>query len=69
MEFRILETSYGGRIFKIEEDYPEIGSYLYIYENEKCVKDYLQNDIGTCKQIALKYYGVPLNKWTSKEKK
>lgn len=67
MEFKILETNYGGKKFRIEEDYPEVGSYLYIYESEKCVKDYLQNDIDTCKQIAFEDYGVPVDKWILKE--
>ncbi len=63
MEFKILETKYKGKIFKIEEDYPEVGVYLYIYEGEKCTNDYLQNDINTCKKLALEDYGVPLCSW------
>lgn len=67
MEFRILETDYNGKKFRIEEDYPEVGTYLYVYEGEQCVKDYLQNDIEICKQIAFEYFGVPLDKWLEKE--
>ena len=52
MKFKILETEFDGKKFKIEEDYSEVGSYLYVYEGEKCIKDYLQNDIETCKQVA-----------------
>lgn len=48
---------------KIEEDYPEVGVYLYVFKGEICIKDYLQDSIDACKDIALKEYGIPLNKW------
>lgn len=67
MKFQILETDFNGRKFKIEEDYPEVGAYLYVYEGEKCVKDYLQNDIEACKEIAFEDFKVPLDKWKMKE--
>ncbi len=63
MKFKILEIEYNGLIFKIEEDYPEVGVYLYIYKNGKCIKDYLQNDIKTCKEIAFEEYKVPIKNW------
>ena len=61
--FDIYESIQGDRIFKIEEDYPEVGVYLYIYENENCIKDYLQNDINTCKLLAFEEYNVPMDSW------
>jgi hypothetical protein len=67
MKLKILEVNHNGKKFRIEEDYPEVGSYLYIYEGEKCIKDYLQNDIETCKQVAFEDYKVPLDKWAMKE--
>ncbi|MBL7811117.1 MAG: hypothetical protein JNL57_02750 [Bacteroidetes bacterium] len=67
MEFKILTTEFNGRKFKIEEDHPEVGSYLYVYDGENCIKDYLQNDIETCKQVAFEEYKVPLDKWVLKE--
>jgi hypothetical protein len=63
MEFRILETLHNGKVFKIEEDYPEVGVYLYVYEDDQCVNDYLQNDIETCKELAFEDFGVPLCSW------
>ena len=63
MEFKILETSHNGKNFKIEEDYPEVGVYLYVYDDGKCINDYLQNDIKTCKELALENFGVPLCSW------
>lgn len=67
MKFKILEANHNGKKFRIEEDYPEVGSYLYVYEGEKCVRDHLQKDIEVCKKLALEDYEVPLNKWVLKE--
>ena len=61
------ETIQGNRVFKIEEDFPEVGVYLYVYENGDCIKDYLQNDIDTCKALALEEYNVPINSWNLKD--
>ncbi len=63
MEFKTFEIEYGGFLFKIEEDYPEVGVYLYVYENGKCIKDYLQNNIEACKEIAFEEYEVPIGVW------
>ena len=62
-KFSILETVRDNRTFKIEEDYPEVGVYLYVYEDGRCIKDYLQNDIDTCKSLALEEYNVPVDSW------
>jgi hypothetical protein len=57
--------------FIIEEDLPEVGFYLYVYQNEKCIRDYLQDDLAACKSFALAEFGVPLDAWQpiSKESK
>ena len=65
-KFNIYESIHDNRVFRIEEDFPEVGVYLYVYENGQCVMDYLQNDIGTCKIIALEEYNVPLDSWKLK---
>lgn len=68
MEFTILQTKFKSKSFKIEEDYPEVGVYLFVYQNGQCIKDYLQNDILACKRQALEEFGVPLNSWKSVDK-
>jgi len=42
MQYKILEAEYSGEKFKIEKDNPRVGAYLYIYKNEKCIKDFLR---------------------------
>ena len=65
MALKKFETMHNGLVFKIEEDYPEVGAYLYIYQNGKCIKDSLQNDVTLCKELAFEEYGVPLGSWKS----
>ena len=62
----MYEAEHDERRFTIEEDFPEVGAYLYVFQNEKCIRDFLQNDVDACKQFALKEYGVPLSKWRSR---
>lgn len=63
MEFIVLETYWNNLIYKIEEDLPEIGAYLYCFDSELCVNDYLQNSIEECKIFALEEFGVPIDSW------
>ncbi len=63
MKFKILELEYEGKRFRIEEDYLEVGSYLYVYDGEKCIKDHLQDNIEKCKKLAFEEYKVPVDKW------
>lgn len=63
MKFRILTVKHDEFSFRIEEDLPQVGAYLYVYKNNICIKDYLQNDVEACKEIAREEYGVPIEKW------
>jgi hypothetical protein len=63
MKFKILEADFNERIFRIEEDYPSVGSNLYIYENGKCIKDFLQNSIKDCMEFAEEEFGLPVELW------
>jgi len=67
MNFKTFKATYDDKSFVIEEDNPKVGVYLYIYQEGKCIKDFLQNDIEICKQIALRDYGVPFNAWILQE--
>lgn len=63
MEFKVLKAEHDDLIFKIEEDFPEVGAYLYVYRNNECFKDYLQDSLEACKEVAFEEFGVPLEKW------
>ena len=63
MNLKVLECEHNDKKFVIKEDYPEIGAYLYVYKENKCIEDYLQNDIHICKIIAFEEFNVPMDKW------
>lgn len=67
MSNKILEAHHGELRFTIEEDLPEVGAYLYVFRGDKCIRDSLQNDIDTCKEVALEDFEVSLDKWHSGE--
>ena len=54
-------SKYTDKLFVIEEDCPEVGSYLYVYSNNVCVYDSLQNGTYACMVVALDQYNFPLD--------
>jgi hypothetical protein len=59
---QILEAKHGGFRFIIDGVYEE-GAYLYIYKNDSCEYDYLQDDIEMCKYFANNHFGIPIEEW------
>ncbi|MCR4811545.1 MAG: hypothetical protein K5867_02975 [Bacteroidales bacterium] len=53
----------GNLNFIIEEDSPDVGVYFYVYEKEKSIADYLQDDVNSCKKQAYDMYGVLYDSW------
>lgn len=50
------------RRFEIVHD-PAVGYYLYVFENEKCVRDHLQDTLDTAIDNALEDYQLPRSAW------
>jgi hypothetical protein len=48
--------------FEIKED-PATGFYLYVFEGERCVRDYLQDTLEIAIDTAFEDYGVPRDAW------
>jgi len=62
-----LISEYNNLTFKIVEDIPEVGFYLYVYDSlNNCINDYLQDTELLTKEFAFKEFGVPLHSWTEK---
>lgn len=55
-----------GQSFIIDED-SKVGFYLYVYEDVKCIRDYLQDGFKQVKAFALKYFNVPETYWAETE--
>ena len=69
MEFTKLIAKINGRKFLIEEDFPEVGAYLYVYDGDKCIYDSLQNNVALCQEVALDEFSVPIESWIEVHKK
>ena len=63
MKFKKLIHKSGKKKFIIEEDYPEVGAYLYVYDGKKCIYDSLQDNLELCKEFAFDKFSVPIDKW------
>lgn len=58
----------GDLLFVVEEDLPDIGAYLYVYnQKNECTADYLQDDVISCKKQAFDLYGISYEDWHSCE--
>jgi hypothetical protein len=67
MEFKVFESFFGALRFKIVEDLPGVGADIYVYEDDKCVRDDHQDTILMCMEFAQEYFEVPLDSWVRKE--
>ena len=63
MEYKKFKAQYGEFTFLIEEDFPEVGAYMYISKGGKGFRDELQNNVNICKEQAYEEYGVPSDAW------
>jgi len=67
-KFKILECKFGDKRFKIEEDLPNVGWYLYVYDlSGKCIADHLQDDFETIIDFAFEEYQIPKTNWVDSE--
>ena len=63
-----LISEHGDKKYLIEEDLPEVGAYLYVYSGDRCIYDYLQDNIEMCKLLANEKHSVPIDSWRSLER-
>ena len=65
IKYKELECRFRDKRFRIEEDFPDIGWYLYVYDiNDKCIADHLQVDFKSVIDFAFEEYQVPKDSWT-----
>jgi len=64
-KYKVLECKLDENHFKIMEDLPSIGWYLYVYDKtDKCIADHLQEDLKAVVNFAYQVYQIPKNIWT-----
>lgn len=50
------------RYYVIKQD-PSVGFYLYVFEGDKCIFDYLQDTLELAMESAWEDFGVPKDAW------
>lgn len=61
-----LTAQFGNKTYVIKPSLPEIGVYLWIYEDSRDIADYLQNSVQDCIDFAFEEFGVPTELWQEK---
>ena len=62
-----LISKHNNQTFEIVADQPEVGFYVYVYDNNgKNTHDYLQDTLHMAKEFAFKKFGVSIDSWTTK---
>jgi len=54
------------RQYEIKHD-PLVGFYLYVFEDGKCIRDYLQDTLELAMECAWEDFGVPKEAWKKVE--
>ena len=57
-----LEAIFDNKTFIIEED-ENVGFYLYVYQENECLFDHLQDELEIAIEQAEEDYGVDPNSW------
>lgn len=66
MKWRAQPENLKPKRFEIEHDWV-IGFYLYVFEGENCIGDYLQDTFEVAIESALENYDVPKDAWKQVE--
>jgi len=65
--YSVFECKSKDRLFRIEEDFPDVGWYLKVFDNNmNCIADHLQNDFDTIIDFGLEEYEIQKNEWIKK---
>ncbi|MBS0626064.1 MAG: hypothetical protein JSS32_08450 [Verrucomicrobia bacterium] len=62
MKWHAKLDSLSSKHFEIKYD-PVFGFYLYLYEGDKCIRDYLQDRLELAIECAWEDFGVPKDAW------
>ena len=62
MKWQARSESFKSRYYEIEYN-PSVGFYFYVFDDGKCIRDYLQDTLEIAMECAWEGYGVPKNAW------
>ncbi|MDR3624156.1 MAG: hypothetical protein P4L16_03330 [Chlamydiales bacterium] len=66
MKWHAKLDSLTSRHYEIKHD-PLVGFYLYVFEDDKCIRDYLQDTLELAMECAWEDFGVPKDAWKKVE--
>ncbi|HLY68705.1 MAG TPA: hypothetical protein VKR53_03180 [Puia sp.] len=66
MKWKAYAESFNSRHYEIKYD-PSVGFYLYVFEGDRCIYDYLQDTLEIAMECAWEDFGVPKNAWKKSE--
>jgi len=66
MKWRANSQSLKPRHYEIKHD-PSVGFYLYVFEDGKCIRDYLQDTLELAMECAWEDFGVQKDAWKKVE--
>jgi hypothetical protein len=66
MKWQVKLDSLTSRYYEIKHD-PLVGFYLYVFEDGKCIRDYLQDTLELAMECAWEDFGVPKEAWKKVE--
>lgn len=67
MKYQKKISFFNNMKYVLEEDSPEVGWYVLVYEGDLCVKDYLQDNLTMAIDFAYEEFGVPKDSWSDFE--
>ena len=62
MKWTANTSSLKPKHFEIKYD-PSVGFYLFVFEKNKCIRDYLQDTLEQAKECAYEDFKVPKDIW------
>lgn len=64
MQLKKYQSDFKEKKYVIEEDMPEVGWYLYIFDKSgKCIADYLQDNFKIVVDFAEEEFKIPKESW------
>lgn len=62
MTWKTKSNNINSTHYKIKHD-PSVGFYLYVFDGDRCIHDYLQDTLELAMEYARDDFGVPKEAW------
>lgn len=62
MKWKADSKNFKSKHYEIKHD-PSVGFYLYVFDGDRCIDDYLQDTLELAMEYARDDFGVPKEAW------